>query len=70
MFLCESKFTDLAKKMQCQMKMRMHLEGTGALNLLNALQLDKTVFRPAQAITVIALPLPRLINTKLKWSNR
>ena len=56
--------------MQRQMKMRMHLKGTGALNLLNALQLDKTVFRPAQAITVIALPLPRLINTKLKWSNR
>ena len=29
-----------------------------------ALQLDKTVFRSAQAITVIALPLPRLIDNK------
>ena len=29
-----------------------------------ALQLDKTVFRSAQAITVVALPLPRLIDTK------
>lgn len=53
-FPCESKLTDLAKKMQRQMKMQMHLEGTGALNLFNALQLDKTVFKPAQAITVIA----------------
>ena len=40
--------------MQREMKMQMHLEGTGALNLFNALQLDKTVFKPAQAITVIA----------------
>lgn len=35
-----------------------------------AMQLDKTVFRSAQAITVIAWPLLRLINTKLKWSKR
>ena len=35
-----------------------------------ALQLNKTVFTSAQAITVTALPLQRLVNIKLKWSKR